>query len=104
MLSDNKITKIFYIIDDFCIEFEKSKEGQLLDDNNSKKRRNRSYKLSDSEVITIMIMFHEVQFRNIKHFYINYVMVHHRKEFPQTVSYNRFVELQQKAAKTMLSF
>jgi len=104
MFSVDKITEIFCIVDDFCIEFDKVKDGHVLDKNDGKKRRNRSFKLSDSEVITIMIMFHAGQFRNIKHFYINYIMAHHQKEFPQTVSYNRFVELQQKAAIPMAIF
>jgi len=88
----------------FCIEFDKVKEGHVLDKNDGKKRRNRSFKLSDSAVITIMVLFHEGQFINIKHFYINYVMAHLQKEFPQTVSYNRFVELQQKAVMPMAIF
>lgn len=104
MFSVDKITEIFCIVDDFCIEFDKVKDGHVLDKDNSKKRRNRSFKLSDSEVITIMILFHAGQFRNIKHFYINYVMTHLQKEFPQTVSYNRFVELQQKAVMPMAIF
>lgn len=104
MFSIDKITEIFCIVDDFCIEFDKVKEGHILDKNDDKKRRNRSFKLSDSEVITIMILFHAGQFRNIKHFYINYVMAHLQKEFPQTVSYNRFVELQQKAVMPMAIF
>jgi len=104
MFSVDKITEIFCIVDDFCIEFDKVKDGHVLDKNDGKKRRNRSFKLSDSEVITIMILFHAGQFRNIKHFYISYVMAHLQKEFPQTVSYNRFVELQQKAVMPMAIF
>jgi hypothetical protein len=60
--------------------------------------------MSDSEVITIMIYFHIKQFRNLKHFYINYIQVHCKEDFPQTVSYNRFVELQQKALLPMTVF
>lgn len=74
MFSVNKITEIFCIVDDLCIEFDKVKDGYVLGKDNSKKRRNRSFKLSDSAVITIMILFYTSQFRNIKHFYINYVM------------------------------
>lgn len=69
-----------------------------------KKRRNRSFTLSDSEIITILILFHAGQFRNLKHFYLHYVSQHQRKEFPHLVSYNRFVELQQKATMPMAIF
>lgn len=90
----DKSTEIFCLVDDFCLEFEKVKKGYVLPKEASKKLRNRKFKMSDSEVITIMIIFHLGQFRNIKHFYINYVQKYMNSEFPQTGSYNRFVELQ----------
>ena len=68
MISVDEITKNFCIIDDFCIEFDKVKSGQALQEQTDKKRRNRSVILSDSEVITVLILFHAVQFRNLKHF------------------------------------
>lgn len=40
----------------------------------------------------------------MKHFYTQYVQVHLTSEFPETVSYNRFVELQQKALLPMVIF
>lgn len=100
MFSADKIIETSCIVDDFCIEFDKVKDGHVLDKDNNKKRRNRSFKLSDSEVI--MILFHTDQFLNIKHFYINYVMTHLHKEFPQTVSYIPFVELQQKTVMLLV--
>ena len=51
--------------------------------------------MSTSEVITIVLLFHLSGFRTFKHFYIFYVQKHMKSEFPHTVSYNRFVELQQ---------
>ena len=104
MLSNDKIIEIYYAIDEFCKEFEKTKKGHVLQENNSKKSRNRACFLSDSEVITIMILFHTGGFRHLKHFYTNYVQVHMHRDFPRTVSYNRFVELQQKATMPMAIF
>jgi hypothetical protein len=40
-------------------------------------------------------LFHLSGIRTFKHFYISYVQVYLKKEFPNTVSYNRFVELMQ---------
>ena len=100
----DKITEIFYLVDEFCKEFEEAKKGHVLADNNTKKKRNRAFRLSDSEVITILIIFHGGQFRNLKHFYINYVQKHLNKEFPETVSYNRFTELQKKVLLPMSVF
>jgi hypothetical protein len=98
MLISDKITEIFYVVHEFCNEFDKAMDGHIVKTDNSKKHRNRSYKLHDSEVITILIMFHLGQFRNLKHFYTQYVQVHLTSEFPNTVSYNRFVELQCQAS------
>jgi len=93
MLAD-KVTEIFVEIDDFCIDFEEDIRHHLLD--GTSKTRIRKSKLSESEIITILVSFHIGSFRNFKHFYINYVLVHLDKEFPDAVSYNRFIELQQK--------
>jgi len=48
-----------------------------------------------SEVVTITVLFHLSGFRTFKHFYIYYLQKHLKQEFPNTVSYNRFVELMQ---------
>ena len=103
-MNSDKITEIFCLIDDFCIEFYKATEGHLLQKESNKKTRNKPCSLCDSEVITILVLFHQGQYRNLKHFYTNYVQIHLNKEFPKTVSYNRFVELQQKAMMPMCIF
>jgi len=100
----DKITEIFCLIDDFCKEYYKAEEGHILDEKGAKKRRKRKFKMDDSEVITILVIFHLKQYRNLKHFYINYVQKHMKKEFPETVSYNRFIELQKKAFLPMCVF
>ena len=98
-LTEDKITEIFYLIDEFCTEFEKSiSEHQI---GNSPKRKPR---MSQSEIITIMVLFHSGAFKNLKHFYLYYVQKHMHKEFPNTVSYNRFVELQQASGLAMTLF
>ncbi|KAA6308388.1 hypothetical protein EZS27_039935, partial [termite gut metagenome] len=52
--------------------------------------------MSDSEIMAILAGFHFGTFRNFKHYYLFYVQKHLSKEFPNLVSYNRFVELQSK--------
>ncbi len=69
----DKITEIFCLIDDFCKEFEEVKKGHVIAENTAVRQRNRKFRLSDSEVITILIIFHLGQFRNLKHFYQHYV-------------------------------
>ena len=104
MFSNDKITEIFFVVHEFCNEFSEAMTGHVLIKDNGKKSRNRSFKLHDSEVITILILFHAGQFRNLKHFYTQYVQTHLTSEFPKTVSYNRFVELQSKVAMPLVVF
>jgi hypothetical protein len=48
--------------------------------------------LSDSEALTIMIQFHQSQYRTFKAYYQEQVQVYLQVEFPQLVSYGRFVQ------------
>lgn len=98
-ISLNKVTEIFYLTDEFCNEFEASLSFHLL--GNAPKRKPR---MSNSEVITLMTLFHLGGFRNMKHFYLHYVQKHMQSEFPKTVSYNRFTELMQSAVLPMTVF
>lgn len=98
-LSDTKITEIFYLIDEFCNEFEQTIKKHTLGKQPKKKPR-----MSCSEVIAIMVVFHSGGYRNMKHFYSFYVQQHMTHLFPKTVSYNRFVELMQAATLPMTLF
>ena len=71
IVSDNKITEIFYLVDEFCLSFEKTIQKHLIGN-----KPKRTPKMSCSEVITIMISFHFGGFRNMKHFYLYYVQKH----------------------------
>jgi hypothetical protein len=104
MLTTNEITEIFYLCDDFSKEFDKSYKKHILQSDNGKKTRNKPGRLSHSEVMTILISFHLGGYRNLKHYYLFYVSQHLNKEFPQLVSYNRFVELQQQVAFPLVLF
>ena len=50
-------------------------------------------RLSPSEIMTILILFQQSGYRTFKGFYTQYVQTHLRAEFPQLVSYSRFVAL-----------
>jgi len=49
--------------------------------------------LSLSEMMTIVVFFHWSRYRDFKTYYTTYVMQHLTAEFPDLLSYNRFVEL-----------
>lgn len=90
------LLELFCAVDDFCQAYAvRLQEQPLLED---KRRRQRAGQLCLSEVITICIHFHQSHYRDFKHYYIEHVQAHLRREFPGLVSYNRFVELMQRAA------
>ena len=57
-----KVTEIFFIIDEFDKNFEKIVSDHSLVQNTDLKQRNRKSTLSDSEVMTILILFHSGHF------------------------------------------
>lgn len=103
MLTPDKIIEIFVKVDDFCKEFDVLIKKYRLEAN-ACKIRNREASLSDSEIITILIAFHTGHFTNLKHFYLGHICPYYKDYFPGLVSYNRFVELQQRVAVPMMLF
>jgi hypothetical protein len=82
---------LFCDVDDFCLEFEQYLEQGRV--GQARGKRGPKPVLSLSEVMTIIIHFHQSNYRHFKAYYTTHVMVHLRSEFPSLVSYNRFVEL-----------
>jgi len=92
MVSTDKVTEIFCYIDDFCLELNQTIDKNAIVSDTKLKTRNRKSKMSQSEVITIMVLFHLKGYRCSEHFYLEHVCKHMTGDFPQRVSYNRFVE------------
>lgn len=82
------VLELYCAVDDFCQELEKEQGGRLLGDG----QRQRAGYLSDSEALTIMIHFHQSQYRTFKAYYQEHVTVYLRGEFPHLISYGRFVQ------------
>ncbi len=85
------LLELFVSVDDFCQVFLPFWERKLLQDG-SKKRR-RAGQLSVSEIMIIIIHFHQSHYRDFKTYYTEHVCQHLRSEFPHLVSYERFVIL-----------
>ena len=98
-ITKERIVDIFYLVDEFCVEFDKTINQYSLGNIPKKKP-----KMSMSEVITILTLFHIGSFKNLKSFYLFYVQKHMKDDFPNTVSYNRFTELCQQAVIPMTVF
>lgn len=105
MITDDKITEIFCLIDEFCKFFDQENGKKLLiGSEDGKKRRMRKTSMSESEIMTVLILFHFGSFRNFKHFYLFFIRKTHMSDFPTAVSYNRFVELESRVFFQMMFF
>jgi hypothetical protein len=84
------VLELFCAVDDFLISFAPQlKASQLA----AGKQRERASQLHPSEVMTILIHFHQSHYRTFKAYDTEYVQVHLSSEFPCLVSYQRFVAL-----------
>jgi hypothetical protein len=84
------IVALFFDLEKFAIAFEHKWKRRLLDD--GKRHRNRRSRMHLSEIMTILVLFHNSNYRTFKHFYLVEVCQHLTAEFPKRLSYNRFVE------------
>lgn len=84
------LEELFCGVDDFCQVFEPQWQRQLLVHNLQRRKSKRSLCLS--EVMTILIGFHQSYYRNFKKYYQEKVQTQWQTYFPRLVSYNRFVE------------
>jgi hypothetical protein len=96
------LLELFCDVDDFWKIFSPIWERQLMTAGNVK--RKRQTQLSISEMMTIMIHFHQSNYRNFKAYYLQHVKVNMRSEFPNLVSYNRFVELMPRTLIPLLAY
>jgi len=86
----DSLTELFCHVDDFCQVFVPAWQQQQLASGEIQRQRERS--LSISEIMTILIHFHQSHYRDFKAYYTGYVQERLRREFPGLVSYTRFVE------------
>lgn len=83
------LEELFCSVDDWCQSFEPVWQRQLLSSGLQQRDRGRSLCLS--EVMTIVIGFHQQHYRTFKHYYLDHVCVYWQNAFPRLVSYSRFV-------------
>jgi len=57
-----------------------------------------------SEVMTIVVSFHQSGYRTFKDYFLRYVQPHLRGAFPHLVSYSRFVELMAQALGPLCAY
>ena len=87
----DSLTELFCLMDDFCRRFEPAWERRQL--TRGIQRRRRRGALSLSELMTLVVLFHQLRFRQFKRFYLDYACRYLRLAFPTLPRYPRCVEL-----------
>jgi len=98
----DSLLELFCDVDDFCKVFLAAWNRQLLA--SGAKQRQRARSLTVSEVMIILIVFHQSHYRDFKAYYCDHVLKHWRGESPGLVSYTRFVEYIPSALVPLLVF
>ena len=87
------ITALFVCLDDFCNLYQEWEHHKLID---TGRERIREGKLSQSEMMLIMVLYHRSPFKNFKVFYHYGVGHMYREYFGKIPCYNRFLELEKR--------
>ena len=98
----DSLLELFVHVDDFWQAFRPIWHEHLLA--SGQRQRLRDSQLSESEIMTIVILFHQAQYRNFKAFYLGYVCRHLKGEFPTLVSYKRFVALMRRIGVPLFTY
>ena len=96
------LLELFCDVDDFWQVYHVEYESYLLAEKGGK--RVRRTQLSDSEIMTIIIHFHQASYRTFKDYYTKHVLAHLKAEFPKLVSYPRFVALMPRVGLGLLAY
>jgi hypothetical protein len=96
----NHLEELYPIVDDFCKEYEKKNQNNVLD-SKTKKKRKRKTRISLSEIISLLILYQSSNIKNFKAFY-RFIEKELSKAYPNLCSYNRFIELAPRAIKALM--
>ena len=98
----NKLVELFCDVDDFCKVFIPQWQKQLLEDGTQK--RQRSGRMTTSEIMTIVVSFHMSHYRDFKNYYLIYVSQVYKEDFPNLLSYTRFLEVMPRVIVPMCAY
>lgn len=100
MLTGDKITEIYVMADEFCKAFDSMlyHRGFSEPGNDRKRNYHRGCRMSQAEIIVIMIMFHSSSHKWLKHFYLNEICVRYSHFRPL---YNRILVCKRAVIETI---
>jgi hypothetical protein len=93
---------LFCDVDDFCKVFIPQWRKQLLEDGTRK--RQREGQMTTSEIMTIVVSFHMSHYRDFKNYYLEYVSLMYKNEFPNLLSYTRFLAVMPRVITPMCAY
>lgn len=85
------LTEIYCDVDDFCKD-QQPFIAKLLATTGRYKKPHPS-QLTLAEIMTILIYYHLSPYKHFKAYYTRHIMGDHRRDFPDLVSYDRFIAL-----------
>jgi len=98
----SKLVELFCDVDDFCKVFIPQWRKQLLEDGTQK--RQREGQMTTSEIMTIVVSFHMSHYRDFKNYYLGYVSLVYKNEFPNLLSYTRFLAVMHRVIVPMCAY
>lgn len=98
----NNLDAIYVDVDDFCLLFEPQWQAHLIE--TGEKQRIKPSRLTSSEVMTILIAFHQSGYRDFKTYYTRFVCQYWQRYFPDLVSYTRMLKLLQTVLPALCSY
>ena len=98
----NNLDAIYIDVDDFCLLFEPQWQAHLIE--TVEKQRIKPSRLTSSEVMTMLIAFHQSGYRDFKTYYTKFVCQYWQRYFPDLVSYTRMLKLLQTVLAALCSY
>ena len=90
------------LVELFCQVF--LPQWQKLQLESGERKRNRKGRMSESEIMTIIIAFHMSHQRDFKNFYLGIVRRYYKHDLPTLLSYTRFLEVMPSVLVPLSSF
>nr|WP_148561592.1 IS982 family transposase [Pontibacter korlensis] len=98
IIDTTKVVEVFCEIDDFCLQVKEYLTTHPLPEGLAPRHpAGRKPSLSESEVLTILVLYHLSGFKCFEYYYERLVLGELRSYFPRAVSYTHFLELARQA-------
>ena len=95
------LTELYCHIDDFYQQFKPEFEAHLIVNG---AKRLRACQISVAEMMTILVLFHQLRYQQFKSFYYHHMLGMVTRKFPKLPSYSRFIELVPRSIMPLCSY